>query len=84
MGVEGWAVIAVQAALSITLLVGALYLLASGVAVPDWLTNLLMLTVGSWFAAGAVMRVRNHRNRMNQTSMHIRQRDDGSWERIDG
>ncbi len=55
MGAEGWAVIAVQAALSIVLLVGALYLLASGVAVPDWMTNLLMLVVGSWFAVGSVL-----------------------------
>jgi len=77
-------VLAVQSFLSVLLLVGALYLSVTGVEVPTWLVNLVVFTIGFWFAGSAVFRVRNNRRDAALPSMRIRQRPDGMWEQVDG
>ena len=84
MNDRGWAVIAVQAAVSILLVLSAVYLLATGAEVPDWLTSLILLAVGSWFASGSAIRVVKYRTGKLNNAMRIRQRADGTWEQVDG
>ena len=84
MNNQGWAIIAVQAALSVLLVLCAVYLLATGAEVPDWLTSLILLGVGSWFASGSAIRVAKYRTGKLNNTMMLKQMENGNWERIDG
>lgn len=83
MGAEKGAIIAVQAAISILILGAMVYLAVTEAAVPEWLVNLGLLIVGSWFAAGAVVSVQKRRIATRDLGTKLRQRDDGSWESVE-
>ncbi len=57
---EKWAVIAVQAVLTLLLVVGTFYLMVTEHSVPEWWVGLCLLAAGSWFGSGLV--VRRHNN----------------------
>lgn len=77
-------VLTVQGFSSVLLLVGGLYLAATGTEVPSWLVNLIVFANGSWFAGSAALRVRNNKRNAVSDTMLLRRLEDGSWERIDG
>lgn len=83
MNAQSGAIIAVQAAVSVLLLALVAYLLVSGGTVPEWLVNLLLLVVGSWFAVGTVVAYRGRPRGDVPPAATKRLDRDGHWRSLD-
>lgn len=74
----------IQGALSVLLLAMAFGLLITGRGLPEWLVVILITVMATWFGSGAYVRHRTGKTGKLDKVLVIRQKEDGSWEQVDG